>query len=174
MKITYPSENSQVSLKDLELLEKHLKPFYDNLYQKGLKELKLLQQLSLGCFSHDWYGGNILKFSYNNNFYYICATGDIIAKLYNKFDNICVETIKDRQNNGSFFLLNKYIKDDTELSKCIHNTSNLYRLEFDNRNWWELVCSRNDDMENLHYVLDADILRDALLEALDIILEISR
>lgn len=174
MKITCPSENSQVSSEDLALLEKHLKSLSNNLHQMDIKEIELLQQLSLNRFSHDWYGGDILKFSYNTNAYYICANGDITANLYKNSDNICLERVKDRRNKGSFFLLANYIKDDTELFKCIDNPTSLYRLEFDDRNWWELFCVRNDDVENPSYVLDADILSDALLEALNIILEISR
>lgn len=167
--IACSKESSKVSQKDVLLLEEHLKAVSTLLSPTYIKEIELLQPLLPNCFFHVWYSGDFIKFRYKNNFYYICATGSVIATLFDNSTNSCIASVKDKNNNGSFKILHKYLKSDIELSSSLTSIFTPYKLKIKNNNSWKLYCKSKDGNIYNHYTLNSMLLSFALREAINLI-----
>lgn len=113
---------------------------------------------------HYWYGGEVATIKYYKGYtFHIEAIGDVRCWLMEE-DNHELAYVKDKGNNGAFYgEMRNYIKDDAELIKYIRSG----RLVVDNNNWWE--CSMTDihGWHDLGWVLDADLITEAIDEVLD-------
>lgn len=134
-----------------------------------------------------FYGGEVVeielldKANYKYDKVVIMANGDVIGDIYNREGKeVC--HFKDKSNHGNFFITTyDYIKDDEELEKCseyklIVNDDVLndffathkdakYLVNFDNNNWWEAFCIKDNKVEYT-FVLEATDIEEAIKEVL--------
>ena len=136
--------------------------------------------------NHDnvfWYGGKVASIKSSQGEYVIYARGIVSCDLIAKKDFIddygeqikkgdLIATIKDKNESGSFKKeMTPYIKDDSDLSNILSEEHELYELDIDNNNWFELsFYNKNGEIE-YDDVMDSDTLKDAVDEVLDMIWE---
>lgn len=115
-----------------------------------------------------WYGGDTIKIMHNNVIFSIEAIGDIRFSLIRKLDNTTLFYVKDKQNQGSLYAeLSSYIKDDNELLQLISGEHPEYLAIIDDNNWWECNALVGDKFYDLSWVLDSDILEEAVMEVIE-------
>lgn len=136
--------------------------------------------------NHDnvfWYGGEVASIKSSEGEYKIVARGivscDLIAKKdYTDKDgeNIkkgdLIAHVKDKNEVGAFKdEMSLYIKDDNELLDILNEKHELYELDIDNNNWFELsFYNKNGEIE-YDDILDSESLKDAIDEVLEMIWE---
>lgn len=136
--------------------------------------------------NHDnvfWYGGEVASIKSSQGEYKIVARGIVSCSLIAKKDFITsdgeeikagdiIAHVKDKNEVGAFKNeMSLYIKDDNELSDILYEKHELYELEIDNNNWFELsFYNKNGEIE-YDDVMDSLYLKDAVEEALDMIWE---
>lgn len=113
---------------------------------------------------HYWYGGEVATIKHHKGYtFHIEALGDVRCYLLDKNNNE-LAYVKDKSNSGAFYgEMCNHIKNDKELMKYIRSGE----LEIENNNWWE--CSMTDihGWHDLGWVLNADLITEAVDEVLD-------
>ena len=149
---------------------------------------KYLQEIHEGKKDCAFYGGDVVeielldKANYKYDKVIIMANGDVIGDIYDRNCN-CVCHFKDKSNNGDFFEKSyDYIKNDEELEAWSQykmmldedalaeffklNKDMKYLVNFDNNNWWEAFCIKDNKVEYT-FVLEATDIEEAIKEVLD-------
>lgn len=163
-----------ISSNNINILTNYLYPYLTQLSDRGLEEIKIMQQLVEDCFSHYWYSYDVLNIKYKENYYTIQTNGDVFVNLYNKNDNSIIERVFKFPRNGNIYSLHDYIINDEELKTIIDGKSQRYKINIVQSNWWEInsnVFERK--IRNPFYKLKSIYLKDALMETLDIVDSIS-
>ena len=130
-----------------------------------------------------WYGGNVADIKSSQGEYIIAARGVVFCNLIAKKDYVnelgekikkgtIIASVKDKNEYAVFKeVMSSYIKDDNELSDILLGNHDIYEMDIHNNNWFELsFCDKNGEIE-YDDVMDADTLKEAMNEALDIIWE---
>lgn len=130
-----------------------------------------------------WYGGNVADIKSSQGEYIIAARGVVFCDLIAKKDYInddgekvkkgtIIATVKDKSGCAIFKeIMSSYIKDDNELSDILFENHDVYEMDIHNNNWFELsFYDKNGEIE-YDYVMDADTLKEAINEVLDMIWE---
>ena len=136
--------------------------------------------------NHDdvfWYGGKVASIKSSEGEYIIAARGIVSCDLIAKKDYInehgeqikkgdLIAHVKDKNEAGAFKdEMSLYIKDDNELLDILNETHELYELDVDNNNWFELTFYNKNDEIEYDDVMDSGSLNDAVDEVLDMIWE---
>ena len=136
--------------------------------------------------NHDnvfWYGGEVASIKSSEGEYKIVARGIVSCDLIAKKDYITpdgeqikagdlIAHVKDKNEVGAFKdEMSLYIKDDNELLDILNEKHELYELDIDNNNWFELSFYNKDGEIEYDDVMDSDSLKEAVDEVLDIIWE---
>ncbi|MBR1377331.1 MAG: recombinase family protein [Bacilli bacterium] len=136
--------------------------------------------------NHDnvfWYGGEVASIKSSEGEYKIVARGIVSCDLIAKKDYITpdgeqikagnlIAHVKDKNEVGAFKdEMSLYIKDDNELLDILNEKHELYELDIDNNNWFELSFYNKDGEIEYDDVMDSDSLKEAVDEVLDMIWE---
>lgn len=117
---------------------------------------------------HYWYGGNVIDIKYRDAIFTIQAIGDVKFTLYDKKNNEELFYVNDKRNGGILYQeLNGYIENDEELLILLTGKHLKYTCEIDNNNWWECGVIRDNQYNDLMWVLDANTISDAIIEVYD-------
>lgn len=128
-----------------------------------------------------WYGGEVAKIKSSQGEYIIIARGIVNCDLIAAKDFINEEGqqikqgdlivhFSDKNESGLFKkVMSPYIKNDTDLDAILYEAHELYTLEIDSNNWFELEFY--DNKGNLEYneTLDSATLTESIEEVLDMI-----
>ena len=136
--------------------------------------------------NHDnvfWYGGKVASIKTSEGEYVIVARGivsvDLIAKknYINEYGEQIkkgdlLAHVKDKNEVGAFKdEMSLYIKDDNELLDILNEKHELYELNIDNNNWFELSFYNKDGDIEYDDDMDSCSLKDAVDEVLNMIYE---
>lgn len=152
-------------------VEKHIKDRLENIKINGVDgnilEITENDVINLEKQHSLWYGGTVITVDYGCYSIVLAAIGDIICDLNQKSKTdelLTIETVKDKRNGGAFHtVMSKHIKDDKELQSILNYENDKYTLDMQNSNWWEVLIYKNGESIEIDYILDDDLLVDALL-----------